>query len=152
MMKGPKAGASSIATRAFRGVQAVAAGRERRERPSRCRHYLPLRRGSLRRASCVVVRCRRRAVAVLVLWIVEHSAGQVRAGVHRALLCCVRRGARQRNLLDELVPHLFQWLALPPPRTVVSVVSPSSSAHGYTCDIFPLNINTALVSIDSWFI
>lgn len=115
MMKGPKAGASSIAIRAFRGVQAVAAGRERRERPSRCRHYLPLRRGSLRRASCVVVRCRRRAVAVLVLWIVEHSAGQVRAGVHRALLCCVRRGARQRNLLDELVPHLFQWLALPPP-------------------------------------
>jgi hypothetical protein len=43
----------------------------------------------------------------------------------------------------------------PPPRAVVycpsdSVLLPSSSAHDYTCDIFPFNINTAFVSIDSW--
>lgn len=163
-MRGLKAGALSTAIRVSQGTPGGTVGqrvqaapvRGRRERASRCRHYLPLRRGRLHRVSCVVVRCPRRVMAVRVPWtLVQHSVGRVRAGVRRAQLCCVRGDARRRNLLDLKVWTLALSRGQPSAPALLSIY-PSSrrsllSSYGYTCDIFPFkSINTTFVSIDTW--
>jgi hypothetical protein len=162
-MRGPKAGALSTAIRVSRGTPGGTVGqreqaapvRGRRERASRCRHYLPLRRGRPHRVSCVVVRCPRRVMAVRVPWTQVHSVGWVRAGVRRAQLCCVKGDVRRRNLLDLKVWTLTLPRGQPSAPALLSIY-PSFrrsvlSSYGYTCDIYPFkSIKTTYVFIDTW--
>src|SRR5258708_36084742 len=110
MMRGLKAGASSTGidvllataggTVVPRGQAAVVRGRRERA--------LPLRRGKVLRSSRVAARCPRRVRAVRALsTLVQRSVGWAQAGVLQALVYCVRRDARRRNLLDRpgLVPR-----------------------------------------------